>query len=102
VTSRFPKGSFEDLHVARISRSLWSASFVTAGTLVIVGDRDPVAPLDHAGASMRDLTHARSPKLVVRKGATHFAQFEAGRSESFEAVDPFPRDANRGSQALSR
>ena len=51
---------------------------------------------------MRDLTHSPGPKLVVLKGATHFAQFEAGRSKLFEEVDAFLRDANRGSQTPGR
>lgn len=91
ASARFPKGCFEDLHLARIGRPLWSASSITADTLVIVGDRDPVAPLDHAAALMRDLTHARSPKLVVLEGSTHFAQFEAGRAKLFREVDAFLR-----------
>ncbi len=102
ATSRFPKGCLEDLHLARIGRPLWSASSITSGTLVIVGDHDPVAPVEHAEALMRDLTHAPSPKLIVLKGATHFAQFEAGRSKLFEEVDAFLRDANRGSQTPGR
>ena len=47
---------------------------------------------------MPDLTHSRSPKHVVLKGATHFAQYEAGRAEPFEAVDAILRDTSRGSQ----
>ena len=96
AAARFPKGCFEDLHLARIGRPLWNASSITADTLVIVGDRDSVAPLDHAAALMRDLTHARSPKLVVLKDSTHFAQFEAGRTKLFGEVDAFLRDAGDG------
>jgi pimeloyl-ACP methyl ester carboxylesterase len=82
--------------------SLWSASSITTATPVIVGDRDPVAPLDHAEALMRDPTHSRGPKHVVLNGATHFAQYEAGRTELFEADDALLRDTSRGSQTKGR
>jgi hypothetical protein len=65
------------------------------------GTRDPATARFPKGC-LEDLTHARIPKLVVLKGATHFAQFEAGRSKLFEEVDAFLRNANRGSPAQGR
>ncbi len=89
--TRFPKGSFEDLHLARIGRPFWNASTISADTLVIRGERDRVAPGEHAEALMRDLTHARSKESVTVPGGTHFLQFEVGRNRLFDAVGAFLR-----------
>ncbi len=87
--ARFPKGSFEDLHIAREGRPFWNASTIASDTLVVRGDRDLVAPAEHAEALMRDLTHARSRRSVTIAGGTHFLQFEPRRSELFEVVRAF-------------
>jgi len=88
-TARFPKGSFEDLDLARQGRPLWNATAIAADTLVVRGDRDLVAPGEHAEALMRDLTHARGRKSVTIADGTHFLQFEPRRSELFEVVRAF-------------
>ena len=88
-TARFPKGSFEDLDLARQGRPFWNASSIAADTLIVRGDRDLVAPGEHAEALLRDLTHARGRKSVTIAGGTHFLQFEPRRSELFEVVGAF-------------
>jgi pimeloyl-ACP methyl ester carboxylesterase len=60
---------------------------------VIRGERDLVAPAEHADALMRDLSHARSKESVIVPSGTHFLQFEPGREQLFEAVEQFLRRA---------
>jgi len=92
---RAPNGVLEDSFLQATGRALWSASSITAPTLVIAGEYDTWSyPEDREGL-MRDLVHARARRSVLVKDATHFVLFEKKRFEFFEAVLSFLRDPDR-------
>jgi pimeloyl-ACP methyl ester carboxylesterase len=89
---RSPCGALEDSFYLATGRQLWDASLITAPTLVLASERDFWSRPEDRELLQKHLVHAARVKVLILKGATHFAHLdraEHGRAELLDAVTEF-------------
>lgn len=87
---RSPNGMVLDLEEAqRLGRPLYPAGRIDGDVLLVTGEWDALTAPDKARMVFDALTGARSRRLTVLGGATHFAHLECRRLELYAAVQGF-------------
>jgi pimeloyl-ACP methyl ester carboxylesterase len=92
---RAPMGAIEDSFYQATGRKLFDASSITARTLIIRGELDFWSRPDDATEFLHDATHAKSARLLVLPGATHFVHLDRpqhGRDTLLHEIFCFLKD----------
>jgi pimeloyl-ACP methyl ester carboxylesterase len=89
---RAPSGALEDSFYQASGRQLWDASMIRSAVLVVQSENDFWSRPEDRETLRAHLTSARSARVVVLPGATHFVHLdrpERGRSRFLEEVLSF-------------
>jgi pimeloyl-ACP methyl ester carboxylesterase len=89
---RAPSGALEDSFYQATGRQLWDASMIRSSVLVIRSENDFWSRPEDRETLRAHLTSARSARVAILPGATHFAHLdrpERGRSLFLEEVLSF-------------